>query len=141
MNKHTTTNHSLHGRDPKQKRPTAQSKKGPRPKKPQRAIKPPAPVPLGRTSISLEGRVQHRETPRLEGVAPLQRIPPLDRGPWPLGRVLASLEGPNPSSRPPPRSRSPSARGVPPAPPTGAINALTHRGCPCQKRIPIAPTS
>jgi hypothetical protein len=79
--------------------------------KPQRLIKPPVLAPLGRTSISLEGQTPHHETP-------------------------ASLEGPSPSCEPPPRSRSPSARGAAPAPPTGALKALTTSRAPGSKANP-----
>jgi hypothetical protein len=49
--------------------------------------------------------------PRGSG-APSMRLH-LDRGPWPRGQVPASLEGPSPSSKPPPHSRPPMARARP----------------------------
>jgi hypothetical protein len=118
----------------------AQGKKGPRPKKPQRPSKPPAPAPLGRTSVSLEGQTPRHETPRpARGYDTPSMCLHLARGPWPHGRVPDPLEGPSPSRKPPPRSRSPSARGAAPAPPTRALKALTHRGRSGQRRTTATP--
>jgi hypothetical protein len=73
--------------------PQPKAKKGPWPKKPQQPIKPPAPTPLGRTSVSLEGQTPHRETPAsLEHVAPPRVSSRLARGSRPLVLASASLE-------------------------------------------------
>jgi hypothetical protein len=66
---------------------------------------------------------------RRAGTAP-RKPPPRSRAWRPLGRVPASLEGPSPSREAPPRSRPLSTRSAVPAPPTGTLNALTHRGRP-----------
>jgi hypothetical protein len=95
------------------------------------------PATLERTSVSLEGRVPHYESswPARGHDAPLADLR-LVRGPRPFQQVSASLEGFSPSSEFLPRSRPPSTRGASPAPPPGALSALTCRGRPGQKRIP-----
>jgi hypothetical protein len=104
--------------------PQPKAKKGPWPKKPQRPT-------------NSRPRCPSSESPPLSrGRRRITKPPPRSRAWRPLGRVPASFEGPSPSREAPPRSRPPSSSGTIPAPPTGALNALTCRGAPGSKVNP-----
>jgi hypothetical protein len=65
--------------------------------------------------------------------APSGESPSRSRAWRPLGRISASLEGPELPSESPPRSRLLQTHDAAPTPPTGALNAPVHRGRPGQR--------
>jgi hypothetical protein len=120
------------------------SGRSPRPWWPQRPTRAVGPATLRRNSASLEGHNTALTKPRLARglAAPSGEVPPHSRVGHPLWRVSAPFEGWTP-----PRARSASLEGWPPpraiqrlargshglaapvpAPPAGALNALTPAG-------------
>jgi hypothetical protein len=154
-NKNTNelTNRKLH---PTQSRPGDRS---PQPQQPKRPTERSAPTPLGRNPASLEGDNAVPLKLRLaRGLdAPSGKTPPRSRATHPLRQDSTSLEGWTPprvilrlarglcapSGGTPARLRlSRVRRPAAPTPtsPIGALNTLTQRGRPGQRRIPSIPT-
>jgi hypothetical protein len=119
---------TLHGRSPKQKRPTAQKTS---------AAHQTASPGTTRANLRLaRGAGATPRTPLTRGCGSPSTHLHLHRGPWPHGRVPAPLEGFGPSRKPPPHSRPPSARGAPPTPPTGALKSSDASRAPGSKANP-----